>query len=146
MSRAAAFFLRLVKTLKKESKAEAEQRIKAKALSFLHSAPEADVLLHLDFHFLNIMYTGKEYKIIDWVDAKRGNPVFDYARTYIMFYQYIKPCLGDYLREVLKTGFFSEEELMKACFVSALRRLEEKTPQGEVLNQLIKDLDEKLSA
>ena len=51
----------------------------------LQSVPEKDCLLHLDFHPLNVMVCKGRYVVIDWINARIGNPVFDLARTYVLF-------------------------------------------------------------
>lgn len=58
---------------------------KEKALELLQSVPEKDCLLHLDFHPLNVMVCKGRYVVIDWINARIGNPVFDLARTYVLF-------------------------------------------------------------
>ncbi len=52
-----------------------------KALSVLAAAPEADAVLHGDFHPGNVMIEGSKASVIDWVDAARGVPSADVART-----------------------------------------------------------------
>ena len=47
-------------------------------------------ICHLDLHFLNIMIpeNGLDYRIIDWMNARLAPPVFDYARTYVIFEEF----------------------------------------------------------
>lgn len=45
-------------------------------------APRADVLLHLDYHPLNVMVDGGRLTaVIDWANARSGDPRADLART-----------------------------------------------------------------
>ncbi|GAA2757052.1 phosphotransferase enzyme family protein [Actinopolymorpha rutila] len=42
-------------------------------------------LLHLDWHPLNVLVDGDEVSaIVDWVNARRGHPLLDVARTYAL--------------------------------------------------------------
>lgn len=43
--------------------------------------PEGDSLCHGDFHPGNVIIAGSGPMIIDWLDATRGNPLADVART-----------------------------------------------------------------
>lgn len=47
----------------------------------LMGLPDADRVLHGDFHPLNVMVDGDDLIVIDWVDASRGSPAADVART-----------------------------------------------------------------
>jgi len=42
-------------------------------------------LCHGDFHPGNLMVSGQDIIIIDWIDASSGNPLADLARTTIIF-------------------------------------------------------------
>ncbi|SDT03416.1 phosphotransferase enzyme family protein [Actinopolymorpha singaporensis] len=45
----------------------------------------AGALLHLDWHPLNVLVDGDEVSgIVDWVNARRGHPLLDIARTYAL--------------------------------------------------------------
>ena len=49
---------------------------------------EKTVLCHMDYHMLNVMYEQDNIRIIDWVNAKNGKPIWDYARTYVIIYEH----------------------------------------------------------
>jgi uncharacterized protein (TIGR02172 family) len=53
-------------------------------LRSLDHMPDGDRLCHGDFHPANILMTARGPIIIDWVDATRGNPVADVARTWVI--------------------------------------------------------------
>ncbi|MGN0395507.1 MAG: phosphotransferase, partial [Coprococcus sp.] len=38
---------------------------------------EPEVLCHMDYHFLNVMYEEDEVHIIDWTNAKNGKAIWD---------------------------------------------------------------------
>ncbi len=46
--------------------------------------PDGDALCHGDFHPGQLMFTGGRYAAFDWSGAKRGDPLFDYARTRVL--------------------------------------------------------------
>jgi len=54
------------------NKLQIEKEKKDRALRYLEEIEEKHNLLHLDFHFLNIMFTGEKYYIIDWINARLG--------------------------------------------------------------------------
>jgi Ser/Thr protein kinase RdoA (MazF antagonist) len=58
--------------------------LKTSLLHVLHSWPEADRVCHGDFHPANLLISGSDAHIIDWIDASRGNPLADVARTSII--------------------------------------------------------------
>ena len=46
--------------------------------------PDGDALCHGDFHPGQLMLSGDRYAAFDWSGAKRGDPLFDYARTRVL--------------------------------------------------------------
>jgi aminoglycoside phosphotransferase (APT) family kinase protein len=54
---------------------------RAAAKDVLLGLPDADHVLHGDFHPLNVMVDDERLVVIDWVDAARGSPAADVART-----------------------------------------------------------------
>jgi tRNA A-37 threonylcarbamoyl transferase component Bud32 len=46
--------------------------------------PDGDALCHGDFHPGQLMLSGNRYAAVDWSGAKRGDPLFDYARTKVL--------------------------------------------------------------
>ncbi len=58
--------------------------LKFKVNQMLESLPEGDRLCHGDFHPGNVLITSQAEVIIDWMDATRGNPLADVARTSVM--------------------------------------------------------------
>ncbi len=121
--------LRLPK-LRDTAKAEIDQRPctreqREKALSYLFEIDDAPTLCHLDFHPLNVMCAGDDYYIIDWVNARLANPVFDFARTYVIFFETDEP-LAEAYRALLKQKELIKEDIFrKAVYVMALLRSKE---------------------
>lgn len=58
--------------------------LKTSLLHALRSQPEADRVCHGDFHPDNLLISGSDANIIDWIDASRGNPLADVARTSVI--------------------------------------------------------------
>jgi aminoglycoside phosphotransferase (APT) family kinase protein len=44
--------------------------------------PSGDRMVHLDLHPLNVMSTGNGLVVIDWANARRGDPATDVANTW----------------------------------------------------------------
>jgi uncharacterized protein (TIGR02172 family) len=61
------------------------QNVRLAALKALEGLPEDDKLCHGDFHPGNIMLTQHGPVIIDWLDAARGKPILDVARSSLLF-------------------------------------------------------------
>lgn len=55
-----------------------------KALTALAAMPQGAQLAHGDLHPANILMTAGADFVIDWIDATRGNPLADVARTSII--------------------------------------------------------------
>ena len=58
--------------------------LRSRALEALAGLPDGDVLCHGDFHPGNILMPPSGPIIIDWIDATRGHPHADIARTLII--------------------------------------------------------------
>ncbi|GAA0352272.1 phosphotransferase [Bacillus horti] len=102
-----------------------DQSLKDRALQSLLNVEEKQVLCHFDMHFLNIMYDESQYFIIDWVNAKLGNPILDIARTYVLLKQYAQRMSEKYLNMISAEGMFNLSEIKQAVpAIAALRLLE----------------------
>jgi len=58
--------------------------LRTRLLKTLEVMPIRERVCHGDFHPGNILISGKDATIIDWIDVSRGNPVADVARTSII--------------------------------------------------------------
>lgn len=74
-----------------ESLTESARRM---MLASLAQMPSGDRLCHGDFHPGSVILSGDRLFVIDWIDASRGNPVADLARSSILFMGHIAvtPC------------------------------------------------------
>jgi len=73
---------RLSRKIKKARKLS--ENVRQAALKALELLPEDDKLCHGDFHPNNIVLTSHGPVIIDWIDASRGYPLADVARSSIL--------------------------------------------------------------
>lgn len=64
--------------------AELPPAIRERALSRLRELPDGDRICHGDFHPGNVLMTAAGPMLIDWVDAARGHPAADVARTVLL--------------------------------------------------------------
>ncbi len=67
-----------------QSAAGLSGQAKARALEALAALPDGNALCHGDFHPDNLMLTADGPLVIDWVDATRGQPLADVARTSLL--------------------------------------------------------------
>jgi uncharacterized protein (TIGR02172 family) len=58
---------------------------KGAALAALSRLPDSSALCHGDFHPKNILVTPNREVVIDWIDATRGNPLADLARSSVIY-------------------------------------------------------------
>lgn len=73
------------------------------------------------------MYASKQYYIIDWVNARSGNPVFDFARTYIIMNEFVPELAKKYLELIFTKEVIDDMEFKKALYIVALLRIKEVT-------------------
>ena len=67
-----------------ETTGQLPQHLAEFALEALGGLPDGDSLCHGDFHPGNILMAGDEPVLIDWTNARRGDPAADVARTRMM--------------------------------------------------------------
>lgn len=114
---------------------------KLRAMEYLESVPEGENLLHLDFHFQNIMYGKGKYYIIDWINARVGNPIFDYARSFVIMNEVSQEFSSGYLKCIFEDGNIDFNEFNKALYIMALMRVKENTSEKTLT--LIESLENK---
>jgi hypothetical protein len=61
-----------------------DSRRKQGLLATIVDMPDGDRLCHGDFHPLNILGNTSNPVIIDWLDARRGDPTADVCRSYLL--------------------------------------------------------------
>jgi thiamine kinase-like enzyme len=88
------------------------------ALRYLNEIQETSNLCHLDLHPLNVMYANKQYFIIDWMSASLGNPVIDYARTYVLLSEKWPHMAQRYMELLSKERDADLTDFDKAVFIA----------------------------
>lgn len=116
--------------------------LKEMALKSLNSIEPKTTVLHLDFHPENILFDGQSYKIIDWVNAKAGNPVMDIARTYVIFKQYLSRQANKYVKMICKTIQIDPNDVYQAVPLMAFLRILENDadPFRTTLESLVQEV------
>lgn len=61
-----------------------DYRRKQDLLAGIADMPDGDRLCHGDFHPMNILGEASQPVIIDWPDARRGDPAADVCRSYLL--------------------------------------------------------------
>lgn len=111
--------------IKRISELDYNDDYKKIALSYIEEIPDDDRLCHLDFHFLNIMISNDKPFIIDWTCAKLGNPIYDFARTYVIIYEFAYRLNTKFLKLIKDKYHIDQNLLDKAIYVMTLYRLSE---------------------
>ena len=137
--------------------------LKTSLLNTLQSLPEGDRVCHGDFHPANVLMSGEDANVIDWMDASRGNPLADVARTSIIalgeaesaetlnlfLKSFVKMFHSLYLRHYFRLRPGGEDEYRRWLPIVAGARLSENIPELErwLVKQAEKvDLAESVSA
>lgn len=113
-----------------------DQKTRDVILNRLFELPQEDKLLHGDFHPLNILLTSDGPVIIDWIDATRGHPLADVARTAVIahfavpkeqrFSRFLfRNMARTYLKRYLRFSPYSRKELRDWMLPVAAGRIEE---------------------
>ena len=61
-----------------------DEPTRQRLLDAIPGLPDGDRLCHGDLHPFNIMGTGDDARIIDWLDANSGDPAADVCRTFVL--------------------------------------------------------------
>lgn len=77
-----------------------------KLKNYISALPEADNIIHLDFHTDNILCDGENYQVIDWMTACKGRPEAELAMMHFLFHD---------------AELFPGSSKMKILFMSAIR-------------------------
>jgi hypothetical protein len=112
---------------------------KDKALACLADIPNRSNLLHFVFHPLNILYAQERYVVIDWINARLGHPVFDFARSYVILNEFANRLSKRYLSLIRQDGDLDLANLHQAIYVMALLRTRERVSEATL--KLIHDLE-----
>ncbi|OXM14262.1 phosphotransferase family protein [Paenibacillus herberti] len=128
------------------------------AIACLERLPTGHKLCHGDFHPDNVMLSGDNYWVIDWMTAVSGHPAADAARTVLLLRTAYLPddlsmiasllissvrsmLLRHYMRAYLRLSGLEERELEQWMVPLAAARLNEFLPSEEklILRKLVQD-------
>ncbi|WP_339149260.1 MULTISPECIES: aminoglycoside phosphotransferase family protein [unclassified Sutcliffiella] len=102
-----------------------DEKIKGSLLKKLASMNVENSLCHGDFHLYNLIKSGDQVFIIDWVDASAGDPRADVCRTYILYSQVSVDIAELYLELYCEKSGRSRNEILVWAPIIAAARLSE---------------------
>jgi len=84
---------------------DAPETVRTDALEHLRRLPDGERLCHGDFHPDNVLMTPRGALVLDWMNAVRGHPAGDVARTLLLLeHADAPPGAGPALQVFLRTG------------------------------------------
>ncbi|ART75409.1 aminoglycoside phosphotransferase [Sutcliffiella horikoshii] len=114
-----------------------DEQVKTSLLMKLESMDVENRLCHGDFHLYNLIKSGEEVFIIDWVDASAGDPRTDVCRTYILYTQVSVEMAELYLKLYCEKSGRGRKEILEWAPIIAAARLSENVAT-EDSNRLMK--------
>lgn len=102
-----------------------DEQIKMSLIKKLSAMTVENKLCHGDFHLYNLIKSGDEVFIIDWVDASAGDPRADVCRTYILYSQVSTDIAELYLQLYCEKSGCSRKEILEWAPIIAAARLSE---------------------
>jgi hypothetical protein len=103
---------------------------KSSLLDELRRLPDGDRLCHGDFHPLNVLGDPTHPVVIDWPDARRGEPAADVCRSYLLLRLHAEPWAEPYVAAYCRAGSMRREAIIAWLPYIAAARLAENV-QGE---------------
>jgi len=94
-------------------------------LDSLAEMPEPDRLCHGDFHPGNIMGPPGQEVLIDWLDARQGDPAADVCRTYVLMRPVVPELASCYVNIYADGSAESRERIFRRLPIVAAARLAE---------------------
>ena len=104
-----------------------EQR-KENLLAAIADTPEGDRLCHGDFHPRNILGEAAEPIIIDWPDARCGDPAADVCRSWLLMKLHAAEIAATYLDMYCQSSGMTPESVLKWLPHVAAAKLAENVP------------------
>jgi aminoglycoside phosphotransferase (APT) family kinase protein len=93
--------------------------------------PDGDRLCHGDFHPMNILGDPSQPVIIDWPDARRGDPAADVCRSYLLMKLHVVEIATPYLDAYCRISGVARESVLRWLPYVAGAKLSEGVP-GEL--------------
>jgi hypothetical protein len=98
-------------------------------LDTLKALPDGDRLCHGDFHPYNILGTGAEARIVDWLDAAAGDPAADLCRSFVLIGSVNGELATHYVDDYVAAAGLDRMAVYAWLPVIAGARLTEKVPE-----------------
>jgi aminoglycoside phosphotransferase (APT) family kinase protein len=116
-----------------------DERRKRDLLDGISDMPDGDRLCHGDFHPLNILGEASQPVIIDWPDARRGDPAADLCRSYLVMKLHVTELARTYLHAYCRAANMSRQAVIGWLPYVAAARLAEDVPRER--DELLKFVD-----
>jgi hypothetical protein len=97
-------------------------------LEAMIALPDGDRLCHGDFHPLNILGDPSDPVIIDWLDARRGDPAADVCRSYLLLRLHAAPIAAPYLDAYCRVSEMNRDAVLRWLPYVAAAKLAEGIP------------------
>lgn len=110
---------------------------KTHQISKLNKMSFDERLCHGDYHLFNLILSGDNIYVIDWVDSSMGDIRADVCRTYLLYSQFDKDIAEIYLNLYSEKSGIQKQEIMEWASIIAGARLSEIVP-NEDANRLLK--------
>jgi Ser/Thr protein kinase RdoA (MazF antagonist) len=101
---------------------------KSALLAGLPGMPDGDRLCHGDFHPMNVLGDPRHPVVIDWPDARRGDPAADVCRSYLLMKLHAEDVAEPYLDAYCRVGNLAREAIFGWLPYLATARLVENIP------------------
>jgi aminoglycoside phosphotransferase (APT) family kinase protein len=101
---------------------------KSALLAGLAGMPDGERLCHGDFHPKNIMGDAAQPIVIDWPDARRGEPAADVCRSWLLLKLHAEDLAEPYLDAYCRVGNLAREAIFGWLPYIAAARLVENVP------------------
>jgi aminoglycoside phosphotransferase (APT) family kinase protein len=105
------------------------ERRKRELLAAIAEMPDDDRLCHGDFHPMNILGDVSQPVIIDWPDARRGDPAADVCRSYLLMKLHAAEIAATYLNAYCATSGIARPAVLSWLPYVAAARLAEDVPK-----------------
>jgi hypothetical protein len=116
-----------------------DERRKEDLLAGIADMPDGDRLCHGDFHHKNVLGDVSQPVIIDWPDARRGDPAADVCRSYLLMKLHAAEIAPTYLDAYCATSDIARPAVLSWLPYVAAARFAEDVP-GE-FDDLMKIVD-----
>jgi hypothetical protein len=105
-----------------------DERRKLDFLDGLSNMPDGDRLCHGDFHPMNILGETSQPVIIDWADARRGDPAADVCRSYLLMKLHTAEIATPYLDAYCGAAGMAQQVVLSWLPYVAAAKLAEDVP------------------